>query len=163
MNGRMSLTRARRWAGPILLSVTVAAVGIAASATAQVSPPTADLAVISLTSRAAAARGSVVTFREVIRNNGPQTVEMDTTPQISGGVLVKEICDKGISPDTPFCEYGDVAPGQSLVTKFKIKVTASHGRLVVKGGVLSEEAVSDSNPFNQYLTRSVRITGAAPA
>jgi hypothetical protein len=163
MTARMSLARARRWGGPILLSVIVAAVGIAASATAQVSPPTADLAVISLTSRAAAARGSVVTFREVIRNNGPQTVEMDTTPQISGGVFVGAICDEGISSDGPFCQYGDVAPGQSLVTKFKIEVTASHGSLVVKGGVFSEEAVSDSNPFNQYLTRSVRITAAAPA
>ena len=78
----------------------------------------------------------------------------------AGGVLVDEIC-QGVSPDTPFCEYGEVAPGQRLVSKFKIKVTASHGRLVVKGGVFSEEAVLDVNPFNQYLTRSVRITGSS--
>jgi hypothetical protein len=158
MVGRISSAPARRWYGPILISVIVAGVGLATAATAQVSPPTADMAVTSLTTSATtAARGTVVTFREVIKNNGPQTVEMDTGPQISGGVLVDEVC-QGVSPDTPFCEYGDVAPGQRLVSKFKIKVTASHGRLVVKGGVFSEEAVLDTNPFNQYLTRSVPIT-----
>jgi hypothetical protein len=159
MVGRVSSARAWRWYGLVLIGVIVLGMGTAASATAQVSPPTADMAVTSLTTGVtAAARGTVVTFREVIRNNGPETVEMDTGPQISGGVLVEEICDD-VSPDTPFCEYGDVAPGEHHVTKFKIKVTASHGRLVVKGGVFSEEAVSDSNPFNQYLTRSVLITG----
>jgi hypothetical protein len=161
MARRISSAGAPRWRGPILISVIVAAGAFASSATAQVSPPSADLAVTSLTtSVTTATRGSVVTFREVITNNGPETVEMDTGPQISGGVLVGEIC-QGVSPDTPFCEYGDVAPGQRLVSKFKIKVTTSHGRLVVKGGVFSEEAVLDNNPFNQYLTRSVRITGGS--
>jgi hypothetical protein len=159
MLGRIS-TVVPRWRGPILIGMIVAALGTVTSATAQVSPPTADMAVTSLTTSATTApRGAVVTFREVITNNGPETVEMDTGPRISGGVLVDEIC-QGVSPDTPFCEYGDVPPGKRLVSRFKIKVTASHGRLVVKGGVFSEEAVLDDNPFNQYLTRSVRITTA---
>jgi len=101
--------------------------------------------------------GTRVTFTEVIRNNGPETVEMDTLPQITGGTLVEEVCDLGISPDTPNCESGDVAPGTSLITKFVIRVTAGHGTLTVRGGVVSESAFEDDNPFNQYRTSSVRI------
>jgi hypothetical protein len=120
--------------------------------------PTADLAVVSIhPSRQAAVHGTRVTFTEVIRNNGPETVEMDTLPQITGGTLVEEVCDLGISPDTPNCEYGDVAPGTSLITKFVIRVTAGHGTLTVRGGVVSESAFEDDNPFNQYRTSSVRI------
>src|SRR6185312_6330417 len=49
-------------------------------------------------------------------------------PQITGGTLVEEVCDLGISPDTPDCEYVDVAPGASLTTKFVVRVTDSrHG------------------------------------
>jgi hypothetical protein len=160
MLGRISPV-VSRWRGPILLSLIVTAFGIATSATAQESAPTADLAVTSLTAnRTAAAPEAVVTFRERIRNNGPDTVEMDTPPpQIAGGVLVDVIC-QGVSSDGPFCEYGDLAPGETRVTRFKVKVTASHGRLIVNGGVFAEEPVVDDNPFNQYLTRSVRVASS---
>ena len=82
---------------------------------------------------------------------------MDTLPQITGGTLVGAVCDLGISTDTPNCEYGDVAPGTSLTTKFIVRVTATHGTLTVRGGVVSESAFEDDNPFNQYRTSSVRI------
>jgi hypothetical protein len=36
-------------------------------------------------------------------------------------------------------------------------VTATHGKLTVKGGVVSESAYQDDNPFNQYRTASVTI------
>ena len=99
------------------------------------------------------------TFTEVIRNNGPEAAELDTVPQITGGVLVGEVCDLGISADTPFCEYGDVSPGTSLTTKFIVRVTATHGSVTVKGGVLSEAPFQDDNPFNQYRTASVHVAG----
>jgi Domain of unknown function DUF11 len=121
-------------------------------------PPTADLGVVSIhASKPSAAHGTRVTFTEVIRNNGPETAELDTVPRITGGVLVAEVCDLGISADTPFCEYGDVAPGTSLTTKFAVRVTATHGSVVVKGGVTSEAPLQDDNPFNQYRTAAVRV------
>jgi Domain of unknown function DUF11 len=121
-------------------------------------PPAADLGVVSIhASTRSAERGMRVTFTEVIRNNGPETAELDTVPQIRGGVLVGEACDAGVSPDTPFCEYGDVAPGTSLTTRFVVRVTATHGSVVVKGGVLSEAPFQDDNPFNQYRTARVRV------
>ena len=123
-------------------------------------PPTADLGVVSIhANKTSAAHGTRVTFTEVIRNNGPETAELDTTPQITGGVLVGEVCDLGISADTPFCEYGDVPPGTSLTTKFIIRVTATHGSVTIKGGVLSESAFEDDNPFNQYRTAGVHVSG----
>ena len=82
----------------IIVGVAVSLVGIVTAADAVTSPPTADMAVTSMrASVTSATHGSVITFTEVIRNNGPETVEMDAQPQISGGVLVTETCDLGIS------------------------------------------------------------------
>ena len=150
-----------RGKGAVALAAVAAGALFAGPAAGQVSgPPTADLGVVSITaSRATAPHGARVTFTEVIRNNGPETAELDTVPQITGGVLVNEVCDVGVSPDTPFCEYGDVAPGTRLTTKFVVRVTATHGSVTVKGGVLSEAPFEDDNPFNQYRTASVRVTG----
>jgi hypothetical protein len=158
MTGSGSIRTALRGRGAVVLAALAAAVVFAVPAAADTSPPTADLAVVSIhASRQTAAHGTRVTFTEVIRNNGPETVEMDTLPQITGGTLVEEVCDLGISPDTPNCEYGDVAPGTSLTTKFVVRVTATRGTLTVRGGVVSESAFEDDNPFNQYRTSSVRI------
>jgi hypothetical protein len=38
-----------------------------------------------------------------------------------------------------------------------VRVTATHGTLTVRGGVISESAFEDDNPFNQYRTATVRI------
>ncbi len=158
MSGFRFTRAALRGRSSVVLGALAAAVVFAVPAAADTSPPTADLAVVSIhASGQTAAQGSRVTFTEVIRNNGPETVEMDTLPQITGGTLVEEICDLGISPDTPNCEYGDVAPGTTLTTKFVVRVTATHGALTVRGGVVSESAFEDGNPFNQYRTSSVRI------
>jgi Domain of unknown function DUF11 len=158
MTGKRFTRTALRSRGSVVLAALAAVVVFAVPAAADTSPPTADLAVVSLhASRQTAAPGTRVTFTEVTRNNGPETVEMDTLPQITGGTLVEEACDLGISADTPNCEYGDVAPGTSLTTRFVVRVTAGHGKLTVRGGVVSESAFEDDNPFNQYRTSSVRI------
>jgi hypothetical protein len=147
-----------RGQGRLVLVAIAAAIVFAAPAAAQSSPPTADLAVVSITANASvAATGTRVTFTEVIRNRGPEAAELDTRPQITGGALVGEVCDVGVSPDTPFCEYGEVNPGTSLTTKFIVKVTATQGVVTVKGGVLSEAPLQDDNPFNQYRTTRVHV------
>jgi len=158
MSGITFTRAALRGRGAVVLAALAAAVVFAVPAAADTSPPTADLGVVSIhASRQTAAHGTRVTFTEVTRNNGPETVEMDALPQITGGTLVEEVCDLGISPDTPDCEYGDVAPGASLTTKFVVRVTATHGTVTMRGGVVSESAFQDDNPFNQYRTASVRV------
>lgn len=147
-----------RGKGAAVLAAIAAGALFAVPAAGQGSaPPTADLGVVSIhAGRQSAANGTRVTFTEVVTNNGPETAELDTHPQITGGVLVGEVCDL-VSPDTPFCEYGDVAPGTKLTAKFIVRVTATSGRVVVKGGVTSEAPLQDDNPFNQYRTASVRV------
>ncbi len=158
MTGLTFTRAALRGKGAVVLTALAAVVVFAVPAAADTSPPTADLAVVSIhASRQMAAHGTRVTFTEVIRNNGPEAVEMDTLPQITGGTLVQEVCDLGISPDTPNCEYGEVPAGTSLTTQFVVRVTATHGTLTVRGGVISESAFEDDNPFNQYRTATVRI------
>ena len=117
MSGITSARSTLRGKGTVVLAALAAGVVFAGPAAADTAPPTADMGVVSLhASRQTAATGTRVTFTEVIRNNGPETVEMDTLPQITGGTLVGEVCDLGISPDTPNCEYGDVAPGTPGLT-----------------------------------------------
>jgi hypothetical protein len=147
-----------RGRGYLLVGATVAAVGLAAPASATTSaPPDADLGVTSLTANAAStSHGDVVTFTEVVKNLGPDAADINTVARVRGGTFGRVICD-GVSNDGLFCEYGTVAPGTSLTTKYKVKVTATGGQLVVKGGVLSLEALLDTNPFNQVKTRSVPI------
>ena len=158
MSGITFARAALRGKGAVVLAALAAGVVFAGPAVADTSPPTADMGVVSIhASRQTAAHGTRVTFTEVIRNNGPETVEMDTLPQITGGTLVAEVCDLGISPDTPNCEYGDVPSGTSLTTQFVVRVTATHGTLTVRGGVVSESAFEDDNPFNQYRSASVHI------
>ena len=153
------MRRVVRGKGAVVLAALASGAVFALPAAGQIAgPPTADLGVVSIhANRSSAAHGTHVTFTEVIRNNGPEAAELDTTPQITGGVLVGEVCDLGISADTPFCEYGDVSPGTTLTTKFVVRVTATHGSVTVKGGVLSESAFEDDNPFNQYRTARVRV------
>jgi hypothetical protein len=150
--------RALRGKGPVLFTAIAAIALFAVPAAAQTSPPTADMGVVSISpSRTTAAHGSQVTFTEVIRNNGPDAVEMDTVPQIRGGTLVSEVC-QGVSPDTPFCEYGVVPAGTSLTSQFIVRITATHGSLTVRGGVVSESALQDNNPFDQFRSASVKIS-----
>ena len=96
MESETIIRRALRGKGPILLTAIAAVVVFAVPAAAQTEPPTADMAVVSIAaSRHVAAHGTQVTFTEVIRNNGPEAIEMDTLPQITGGTLVAEVCDLG--------------------------------------------------------------------
>lgn len=51
-----------------------------------------------------------------------------------------------------------VPAGTSLTTKFVVRVTATHGSLRLAGGVASESAFEDGNPFNQFRSASVRVS-----
>jgi hypothetical protein len=159
MEAGRRIGRALRGRAPVALAAMAAVAVFAIPAAADTAPPTADIGVVSLhAGRAAAAHGSRVTFTEVIANNGPEAVELDTIPQITGGVLVNEVCDLGISADTPACEYGTVDPGTTLTTRFVVRVTATHGFVTLRGGVISESAFEDDNPFNQYRSARVAVS-----
>jgi uncharacterized repeat protein (TIGR01451 family) len=79
--------------------------------------PNADLAVVSNTASVKRAKvGNEVTFTIVATNHGPDAAELDVTWSSEQMQLVSETCDRGISADTPTCEYGFVKPGHSRWT-----------------------------------------------
>jgi hypothetical protein len=141
-----------------LLVVTAMVAVLAAASSGAAAPPTADMAVTALTaSSSSVQQGQLVWFRQVIRNNGPQKVEMDTVPDVRGGRLRRVVCDLGISSDGPDCEYGFIPVGTRLVTRYQVRVTAENGSLVFAAGVRTEQPELDDNPFNQYLRVSLPI------
>ena len=102
-------------------------------------------------------QGQRVWITQVIQNNGPQKVEMDTVPDVHGGRIRRIVCDLGISSDGPDCEYGFVPSGTRLVTRYQVLVTAEGGSLVFAAGVRSEAPELDDNPFNQYRTVTLPV------
>jgi hypothetical protein len=70
----------------------------------------------------------VVRIRAVAKDLGPDDVvgdSFDVHYQDASGLIVRrERCDLGISPDTPYCEYGEVTVGQRLVTMLKVKIVS---------------------------------------
>jgi hypothetical protein len=76
----------------------------------------------------------IVRIRAIAKDLGPDDVvndSLDVHYQDASGLLVRrERCDFGISPDTPFCEYGDVTVGERIVTTLKVRIVSTAGASV---------------------------------
>jgi uncharacterized repeat protein (TIGR01451 family) len=134
-----------------------------------VSPdPTVDLAILSKTADVSRAHpGQSVTFTIVAANLGPDTTQsLDVTDlvdlQPSGLQLVDESCDQGVSPDTPSCEYTDIAPGETVTTTVTVQVLKRSKLKVVtnEACATSEQEVIDENSANDCLTVTLPLTGS---
>lgn len=130
--------------------------------------PTVDLAILSKTADVSRAHpGQSVTFTIIAANLGPDTaLSLDVTDladlQPSRLQLVGESCDQGVSPDTPSCEYTDIAPGETVTTTVVVQVLR-HSRLKVatnEACATSEQEVIDTNSANDCLTVSLPLTGS---
>jgi uncharacterized repeat protein (TIGR01451 family) len=147
-------------AATMLLGLGLSPLTVATS-TAQ-APPNADLAIVSNTASVRHAKvGREVTFTIVATNNGPDAAELDVTETtLDGLLLVSETCDRGISADTPACEYGIVGPGETLTTTAVVEVEGTEGKFAHNTVcVSSEESINDSNTQNNCVTTSLRIVG----
>jgi hypothetical protein len=139
----------------------LAAAAIATPAAAQ-TVPTADLAIVSITPSVTHARvGQDISFTIVATNNGPDAVEFDTSvTRLRVLRFVSETCDLGISPDTPFCEYGFIEPGVTLTTTFVGRVRDVHAKFAsVTACASSELALNDPVPANDCATARVKLIG----
>jgi uncharacterized repeat protein (TIGR01451 family) len=132
--------------------------------------PTVDLAILSKTANVSRAHpGQQVTFTIVAANLGPDTApSLDVTDlvdfQPSRLQLVDESCDEGVSPDTPSCEYTDVASGETVTTTVTVRVLKhlKHSKLKVatnEACASSEQEVIDTNSANDCLTVTLPLTG----
>src|SRR5215212_9181034 len=112
---------------PTAVALAAGLCGLLAATGAAQEPVNADIAIVSKTANARHAKvGQLVTFTIVATNNGPEPSQLDVFDQpLIGLHMVEETCDRGVSPDTPACEYSQVQPGESVTTTVVAEVDGS--------------------------------------
>jgi hypothetical protein len=141
-------------AATIGLALTAAAGGEVA--------PTADLAVVSNTAGVRHAKvGDEITFTIIATNNGPDAVDFNVMWSSEQLQLVDETCDRGISADTPACEFGTVEPGVTLTTTVVAQVLPTDSKYVTGTGCMVEQPglITDPDPQNNCADATVKIVG----
>jgi hypothetical protein len=114
----------------VILAIVAFGASLVQPQVASASTTTADGAVLR-TNVVATSHPGVFVIRARAENLGPDpmtggTDSFDVHYLDANGMRVRrELCDNGISPDTPYCEYGDAGVGQTFLTKIRAKVTAS--------------------------------------
>jgi uncharacterized repeat protein (TIGR01451 family) len=145
----------------MIATLLCAALGLVPAGAQAEEVPNADIAIVSVTPSVRFAKvGEVVTFTVVATNNGPDPAEVDTYVgnQLTGLAPVLYTCDRGISPDTPACEYGALDAGQSVTTTLSAEVAATGAKFATMTACVQPWNV-DSDPSNDCATASIRIVG----
>lgn len=147
----------------ILLLASAALVVLVPFPAAAQDVPNADLAIVLNTANVKHGRvGQQVTFTIVATNNGPDPApSLDVTATALHGLqFVDEICDLGISADTPSCEYSNVQPGQTLTTSVVVDiVSAGDKTATLIACVTSEQPINDPTISNDCTTATLKIVG----
>jgi uncharacterized repeat protein (TIGR01451 family) len=78
-----------------------------------------DISIKIVADRGVVRPGQKITYTITATNLGPDdAVFVDTAFDISDQlVVVSLVCDKGISPDGPFCEYSSLRSGASVIAR----------------------------------------------
>jgi uncharacterized repeat protein (TIGR01451 family) len=147
----------------ILLLVSAALVVLVPFPAAAQEAPNADLAIVSNTATVKHGRvGQQVTLTIVAINNGPDpapTLDVTATA-LQGLQLVDEICDLGVSADTPSCEYRDVQPGQTLTTSVVFEIVSTGDKTAtLTACVTSEQPINDPTISNDCATATFKLVG----
>jgi uncharacterized repeat protein (TIGR01451 family) len=124
--------------------------------------PNADLAVVSETANVSHAKiGDEIVFTIVAANRGPDVAELDVVEDLSPAfAFVAHQCDRGISPDGPFCEYGFLQPGETVTTTVVARVLETETKYAGNTAcVLSEEIITDPDASNDCASATVKIVG----
>jgi len=124
--------------------------------------PNADLAVLSNAANVKHGHvGGQVTFTILATNNGPDTTpSLFVTATFPGLELVEEICDLGVSADTPSCEYSNIPPGQILTTTVIARIVRTGSKTAALGACASSgDPINDTDASNDCVTATVRVVG----
>jgi hypothetical protein len=126
--------------------------------------PNEDLAIVSNTANIKQGHvGQQVTFTIVATNNGPdsaQSLDVYDNSAVQGLQILNEICDLGISPDTPACEYSDVLPGRTLTTTVVAEIVSTGNKTArLTSCVQSEQIVNDPNIGNDCGIATLKVVG----
>jgi Domain of unknown function DUF11 len=123
--------------------------------------PSADLTVLRVTGPHQSTVNRVVTIKILAANQGPATSQLDVGVTFSAGLELAEMrCDLGISPDTPACEYANVAPGTRLTTLVSVHILeGSSSSETITSCTGNEGQTEDPNPNNDCILFTIRIAG----
>ena len=137
------------------------AVGIAAPNRAAAQLPSADLTILRISGPHTAKPGKVTKFKIVATNLGPAASQLDVAVTTSGGLQLDFLqCDLGISPDGPFCEYSNVAPGERRTTLAVATVLSGAGSSGVLTACTNNEGqTEDQNSANDCASLTIGISG----
>jgi len=126
---------------PLLLSLGSSQVAFAATSTS-------DISLSFVADQGKVKMGQTIIYTATMTNHGPDEaffvdVGFGLPDQLT---LVSMTCDRGISPDTPFCEYSTLAAGETVVST--LVATPTEGaltqprKLLVRANVSFEVACS---------------------
>ena len=147
---------------PLLLSLGTSQVALAAMATS-------DISITLVANRS----GETITYTATMTNLGPDDgtsvdVHFILPDQLR---LVSMTCDRGISPDTPFCEYGTLAAGETVVSLLVAKpnpgaqkgnpdvTTTASVSFEVDCNFDPEHCTFDPNLSNNSASVTMKLTG----
>ncbi len=161
---------ARRTAilGSLLIGLVLALLASPWVASASTDPSVTDIAITQSANVRHAKVGQVVTFTSTAVNNGPDAItdSLDVHPtQAAGLEVVGIVCDRGISSDGPFCQYGPVGVGEQRTTVYTAKVLATASKTASLTVCVTRETsdFQDPDPANNFATTSVRVIGRSQA
>ena len=150
---------------PLLLSVGTSQVAWAAGSTSEIS-------LTMVASQNQIRMGQMITYKVTMTNHGPDdAIFVDAGFSLPDQLnLVSISCDKGISPDTPFCEYSSLKAGETVVSTVVATPNPSaknRDRSVIATAIVSFEidcnydqnCTFDPNSSNNLASIPVKIIG----
>ena len=154
--------------GPVLISLAVASVASPWVASASTDPSVTDIAITQSADVHRAKVGHVVTFTSTAVNNGPDAItdSLDVHPTEAVSLeVIGVVCDRGISSDGPFCQYGPVGVGEQRTTVYTAIVLATGSKTASLTVCVTRETTdfTDPDPANNCATTSVRVIGRSKA
>ncbi len=143
----------RRW-----ITLVVALATLCVPAVAGASTPKADLLLMQAADARSASPGQIVTFTSYAVDNGPSASQLDAGIVATVGLTVKRQRCQNVTPDTPFCEFGVLAPGITQRMTVRTRITGQIGdRAALIVCTSSEGTTVDPDPSNDCATTRVQI------
>jgi Domain of unknown function DUF11 len=154
--------------GSVLISLALASVASPWAASASTDQSVTDLAITQSANVRHAKVGQVVTFTSTAVNNGPDAItdSLDVHPtQAVSLEVVGVVCDRGVSSDGLFCQYGPVGVGEQLTTVYTAMVLATGSKTASLTVCVTRETADFVDPdlTNNCATTSVRVIGRSKA
>jgi len=138
----------------------------AGSAQTALAQGSTDISVTITANRDKAMPGQLITYTVVATNLGPDNaIFVDVIHSLPDQLqFISLTCDKGTSPDTPFCEYTTLAAGESVTSILVATPIADPGKhpkqvtTTARVGLETTDSV-DPNATNDLASVAIKLIG----